>query len=169
LIVILISEEAKQMKIGIIIYSQTGNTKNVAGKIQDKLQASGHTVLIEEIAIKGNTPAQPGKFELVGIPDTESYDALIFGAPVQAFSLNPVMKAYLTHLPELNGKKVALFVTKHLPLLWLGGTGAIAKMKKECEARGAKVSGSDIVVWAESKRDKTTAECVENMSRYFAG
>jgi hypothetical protein len=157
------------MDIGLVVYSQTGNTLSVAEKIREKLISGGHTVTLEQIGISGKMPAQPGKFELTEIPGVDSYDALILGAPVQAFSLNPVMKAYLTHLPELNGKKVALFVTKHLPLLWLGGTGAIAKMKKECEARGAKVSGSDIVVWAESKRDKTTAECVENMSRYFAG
>jgi hypothetical protein len=157
------------MDIGLVVYSQTGNTLSVAEKIREKLISGGHTVTLEQIKISGKMPAQPGKFELTEIPGVDSYDALILGAPVQAFSLNPVMKAYLTHLPELNGKKVALFVTKHLPLLWLGGTGAIAKMKKECEARGAKVSGSDIVVWAESKRDKTTAECVENMSRYFAG
>jgi len=157
------------MKIGIIIYSQTGNTKNVAGKIQDKLQASGHTVIIEEIAIKGNIPAQPGKFELVGIPDTESYDALIFGAPVQAISLNPVMKAYMKKLPSISGKKAAIYVTKQIPLLWVGGTGAVAIMKKACESRGAEVLGTEIAVWAKNKREQSIRRCVDNISNLFTG
>jgi len=79
------------------------------------------------------------------------------------------MKAYLAQLPKLEGKKVALYVTKQLPVLWLGGTGSIKIMKQACESRGAKVIGSDIVVWAPAKRDQTTAACVQNMQNYFAG
>ncbi len=157
------------MKIGLIIYSHTGNTLRVAEKIKVKLDEQSHNVTLEQIQISGDKPAQPGKFELTGIPAVDSYDALIVGAPVQAFSLNPVMKAYLAQLPKLEGKKVALFVTKQLPALWLGGTGSIKIMKQECESRGAKVIGSDIVVWAPSKRDQTTAACVKNMLSYFGG
>jgi NAD(P)H dehydrogenase (quinone) len=155
------------MNIGIIIYSQTGNTRSVAVKIQEKLTAAGHTAAIDEITITGNTPAQPGKFELKTAPDPGSYDAVIFGAPVQAFSLNPVMKAYFEKLPALSGKKVALFVTKQLPLLRAGGTGAIAHMKKASEAKGGLVVGSEIVVWAEKKREKTINHCVDQISALF--
>lgn len=155
------------MKIGIIIYSQTGNTKKVAGKLQEKLSSAGHDASIEEITITGKIPAQPGKFELAGIPAVESYDAVIFGAPVQAFSLNPVMKAYMKKLQSLAGKKAAIFVTKQIPLLWVGGTGAIAIMKKACESRGAEVLGTEIVVWAEKKREQTIKRCVDNISNLF--
>ncbi len=155
------------MNIGLIIYSGSGNTRSVAVKLQEKLTAAGHTVSLEEITITGNTPAQPGKFELKHIPAVDSYDALIFGAPVQAFTLNPVMKAYMAQLPPLNGKRVALFATKQLALLRLGGTGAIAAMKKEVETRGGKILGSEIVVWAEKKRAETTQKCIESISKLF--
>lgn len=155
------------MNIGLVIYSGTGNTRSVAVKLQEKLTAAGHAVTLEEITITGNTPAQPGKFELKQIPAVDSYDALIFGAPVQAFSLNPVMKAYMAQLPPLNGKRVALFVTKQLALIWLGGTGALAAMKKEVESRSGKVIGSEIVVWAEKKRAETTQKCIDNISKLF--
>jgi NAD(P)H dehydrogenase (quinone) len=155
------------MNIGLIIYSGSGNTRSVAVKLQEKLTAAGHTVSLEEITITGNTPAQPGKFELKQIPAVDSYDALIFGAPVQAFSLNPVMKAYMAQLPPLNGKRVALFVTKQLALLRLGGTGAIAAMNKEVETKGGKVIGSEIVVWAEKKRAETTQKCIDSISKLF--
>ena len=155
------------MNIGLVIYSGTGNTRSVAVKLQEKLTAAGHVVSLEEITITGNTPAQPGKFELKHIPAVDSYDALIFGAPVQAFSLNPVMKAYMAQLPPLNGKRVALFVTKQLALLWIGGTGALAAMKKEVEVRGGKVIGSEIVVWAKKKRAETTQKCIDSISKLF--
>lgn len=155
------------MNIGLVIYSGTGNTKSIAVKLQEKLTAAGHAVSLEEITITGDTPAQPGKFEFKHIPTVDSYDALIFGAPVQAFSLNPVMKAYMAQLPPLKGKRVALFVTKQLALLRLGGTGAIATLKKEVEARGGKVVGSEIVVWAEKKRAETTQKCIDSISKLF--
>lgn len=155
------------MNIGLIIYSQTGNTKSVAEQLLEELSASGHTVNMEQITITGNTPAQPGKFELTGVPVPDSYDAIIFGAPVQAFSLNPVMKAYMDQLPPLSGKKVACFVTKQIPLLWFGGTGAIALMKKACESKGAEVVGTEIVVWARAKRERSIEDCVKNLRSLF--
>ncbi len=155
------------MKIGVIIYSLSGNTRHVATRLQDKLAAAGHEVSLEEITITGNTPAQPGKFELQEMPDPERYEALIFGAPVQAFSLNPVMKAYLEKLPPLNGKRTAVFVTKQLALLRIGGTGAIGMMKKTCAEKGAKVAGDAIVVWAGKKREESIGRCVEKISALF--
>ncbi len=155
------------MEIGIIFYSHSGNTRSVAEKLEEKLSAKGHTVTKEEITITGNTPAQPGKFELKNVPSPENYEALIFGAPVQALSLNPVMKAYMEQLPALDGKKTAIFVTKQLALLRVGGTGAVGIMKKACEAKGAKVIGSEIVVWAEKKRSQSVRQCVDNISKLF--
>lgn len=157
------------MKIGIIIYSQTGNTKKVAGKLQEKLSSAGHDASIEEITIDGKIPAQPGKFELANIPAVEIYDAVIFGAPVQAFSLNPVMKVYMKKqkLQSLAGKKAAIFVTKQIPLFWVGGTGAVGIMKKACESGGAEVLGTEIVVWAKKKREQTIKRCVDNISNLF--
>jgi flavodoxin len=155
------------MKIGLIVYSQTGNTVSVAEKIKVKLEEQGHTVTLEQIRISGKTPAQPGKFELTDIPAVEGYEALILGAPVQAFSLNPVMKTYLAQLPKLDGKKVALFVTKGLSALWLGGTGAIKIMKQECESRGAKVVGSAIVPWGTARREDIIKQAADSMGAYF--
>ena len=143
------------MKIGLIIYSETGNTKHVAEQLQEKLSTAGHAVSLEEITISG------------GVPAADSYDSIIFGAPVQAFSLNPVMKAYMEKLPSLAGKKAAIFVTKQIPLLWFGGTGAVARMKKACESRGAEVVGTEIVVWAAAKREQTIKKCVESLSSLF--
>ncbi|MGA1873758.1 MAG: hypothetical protein ACMUHY_08805, partial [Thermoplasmatota archaeon] len=42
------------MRIGIILYSQTGNTLSVAERIRDRLTKKGHTVKIDKVLIKGN-------------------------------------------------------------------------------------------------------------------
>ncbi len=157
------------MNIGLIFYSGTGNTRKVAELLKETLEGIGHAVVIDEIAIKGKTPAQAGKFELTHTPDPNSYDAVVFGAPVQAFNLNPIMKAYLKKLPALDNRKAAVLITKQLPLLWTGGTGAAAQVKKALEARGAEVVGTEIVVWSERKREQSIQQCIESIGNLFSG
>jgi hypothetical protein len=70
-------------------------------------------------------------------------------------------------LPPLDGKNTVLFVTKRLPLLFAGGTGSIALMKKACETRGAKVIQTGMVVWAEKKRNQSIKENVDKITSVF--
>jgi flavodoxin len=155
------------MKIGLIIYSQTGNTLSVARKIEEKLIAANQTATLEKIKIEGD--AKPGdkniKFE--SIPDTTQYDAIIFGSPVQAFSLSAPMSAYLSQLKSLQGKKIALLVTQHFPFPWMGGNRAVRQMKKLCESKGAEISGSGIVNWHKASRQQLIDEVVDRLYRLF--
>lgn len=145
------------MKIGIVVYSQTEHTYSVAQKLQKKLQEKGKEVELERVVMKGEV--QPGskdmEFEIV--PDVEEYDALVFGSPVQAFSLARPMKAYLEQIPSLQGKKIALFVTKGVRFNWTGGTQAIGKMKKISQSKGGSIVGTDIIVWNKNRDDKIDA------------
>ncbi len=100
------------MKIGIIIYSQTEHTYSVAQKLKEKLIASGHEVNLERLITMGDAPPRTKNIEFKEQPNINMYDALIFGAPVHAFSLAPAMKAYLEQITSLENKKVACFVTK---------------------------------------------------------
>jgi NAD(P)H dehydrogenase (quinone) len=153
------------MKIGIIVHSQTGNTLSVARKLQEKLKAAGHSVNIENL-----TPVNGQKnvkdIQLEKLPDLSAYDALVLAAPVQAFSASPVMKAYLPRLPALNGKKVAVFVTKGLPFKWTGGNNAISQIKKGVEAKGGTVTGTGIISWS-GNREKAIAEMIEKFGGSF--
>jgi NAD(P)H dehydrogenase (quinone) len=155
------------MKIGIIVHSQTGNTYAVALKVQEKLTAAGHSVDVERLKFTGGD--QPGlkSVELENPPDASRYDALVFGAPVHAFSLSKGMDAYLSQIPSLQGKKIACFVTKGLRFNWTGGSQAISKMKKICESKGATVcAATGIVVWSQ-ERDTQIADLAETVSRCF--
>ena len=155
------------MNIGIIVYSQTGNTYSVALKLKEKLAIAGHSVDIERVIPTGAT--QPGvkDIQFESRPEVSTYDALVFGAPVEAFSLSQAMKSYLTQVASLKGKKVACFVTKGLPFYWTGGSRAVAEIEKICGSKDATICGTGIVVWMSRDRKKKIGEVVEKLSRLF--
>ncbi|NYB51779.1 MAG: NAD(P)H-dependent oxidoreductase [Methanobacteriaceae archaeon] len=135
------------MKIGIIVHSQTNNTYSVAEKLHEKLQEAGNDVNIERVNMVGGNKPQGKDIQIENPPEVAEYDAIVFGSPVHAFSLAPAMKVYLEQIPSLQDKKVALYVTKALPLNFTGGTRAIGQMEKICQSKGATIVGTDIVVW----------------------
>lgn len=135
------------MKIGIIVHSQTNNTYSVAEKLQKKLQEAGNEVNIEKVNMVGGNKPQSKDIQIENPPDVTGYDGLVFGSPVHAFSLAPAMKIYLEQISSLQDKKVALYVTKGLPLKFTGGTRAIGQMRKICESKGANIVGTEIVIW----------------------
>jgi flavodoxin len=139
-----------QMKIGIVVYSQTGHTYEVANMLKEKLEAVGKTAEVERITAAGAAVGQ--------------YDTLIFGAPVHAFSLAEAMADYLNNLSSLQGKKVFCFVTKLLPFHWTGGNRAVRQMKKILQAKGAAVIGTDIVIWSEKQREQSIKSFIEKVT-----
>lgn len=136
------------IKIGIIVHSQTNNTYSVAQKLQEKLQEMGNDVEIKRVSmVGGDVPKNKKDIQIEDPPEISGYDALIFAAPVHAFSLAPAMQVYLKQISSLHDKKVALFVTKGLPFKFTGGTRAIGQMKNICKSKGGKIVGTDIVIW----------------------
>jgi len=157
------------VKIGIIVYSQTGNSNYVAGIIQEELAKKGHQVDVERVEIEGKIPVEPEKFSITVAPDVTPYDFIVFGSSVQAFSLNPAMATYLEKLPSLSGKKAACFVTKRLPGKWTGGTQALSKIKEICESKGAVVKAEEIFLWNNKKRDQMIQQLAENIGKHING
>ncbi|HEY3272926.1 MAG TPA: flavodoxin [Methanocella sp.] len=154
------------MKIGIIVYSQTGNTFSVARKLQEKLSAAGHTVKVERLTTVGGV-TDPNKAKIEKLPDLSGYDALAFAGPVQGFSLSHVMANYMNQLPSLQGKKVVCFITKGLPMAMTGGNKAISQLKSACESKGGIVAGTGMVFWGNKGRDNHINEVVEQLARSF--
>lgn len=149
------------MKIGIIVHSQTGNTHSVALKLQEKLTAAGHSVEVEQLKTVGEVKPGAKDISFEALPDIKQYDALVFGAPVQAFSLSAVMKSYLDQVASLQGKKTALLVTQHFPYRWMGGSRAVGQMRMACEAKGAAVCGKGIVNWSRKDREQQVSAVVK--------
>lgn len=154
------------MNIGMIVYSQTGNTLSVAQKLQEKLAAAGHSVALERIEVIGEIG--PGKaVQFKTLPDPTPYDALVIGGPVQAFSLNQATQEYLKQCASLEGKLVACLVTQAFPYAWMGGNRAIRQMRKLCEAKGVTVRGTGIVNWSKKTREEQIVEVTDKLSQVF--
>ena len=154
------------MNIGMIVYSQTGNTYSVATKLQEKLSTGGHSVTLERIEVIGEvSPGQAVQFKT--LPDAGKYDALVFGSPVQAFSLCQAMVEYLKQVASLQDKKVACLITQAFPYPWLGGNRAVRQMKRACESKGATVCGSGIVNWMKKSREQQIVQVVDQLSSLF--
>jgi flavodoxin len=153
------------MNIGIIVFSQTGHTHSVALKLQEKLSEAGHSATVEQVEISGE--ARPGAtdFQIKTAPDVAPYDVIVFAGQVQAFSLSAGMKNYLSQIGALQGKKVALLVTKQLPFYWTGGNRAVNTMKKICESKGGVVCGSGIIIWGSKRREEMINEVIDKLSR----
>lgn len=155
------------MKIGIIIHSQTGNTNSVALKLKEKLSAAGHSVDLERLKVLGALRRGIKDIQFEALPNAGQYDALVFGAPVEAFSLSSVMVSYLTQVASLQSKKVACLVTQFFPYPWMGGNRAIGQMKKICESKGAVVFGSEVINWSSLRRNLKIIEAVDRLSKLF--
>jgi len=155
------------MNIGIIVYSQTGNTLSVAEKVKERLAAAEHAVNLEKVTVAGGRKPGDKSFQLETQPDPGPYDVIVFGSAVEAFSLSPVLTAYLKQIGSLQGKKVACLVTQFFPYPWMGGNRAIRQMRKLCQSKGASVVGSGVVNWAKFRRDKTTTRAVDRLSGLF--
>lgn len=149
------------MKIGIIVYSHTGNTFSVAQRLQEKLTGAGHTVEIEKVTVVNDNEMDAGKIQLKNIPDISAYDALIFGSPVRGFSLSAAMTAYLSQIANMQDKNILGYVTQFFPFPIMGGNRAIEQMKKICESKSVKISKTGIVNWSNLRREKMISDIVE--------
>lgn len=157
------------MKIGIIVHSQSGHTLLVGEKLRDKLKSDGHEVTLKRFH-NTETPEGPQRVEdikLDHIPDANGYDALIFGAWVQAFNLCPGFTFYLKQIPDFDTSNVSCFLTEQFPYKWMGGGRALSKMKKFLTAKGAEINSSGVINWGHKKREQQIDDLVARFSSQY--
>lgn len=152
------------MKIGLIVYSQTGNTLQVANKLLDTFLTAGQDAHLEQITAALDNSKAPGNPTITFAPDPRQYDLLIFAAPVQAFSLCAVMKSYLAQMPSLEGKYAACFVTQQLSKPWLGGNHAIRQMSAAITQKGGKLGTTGIINWSNPAKDEQITRLIAALS-----
>ena len=133
------------MKIGIILHSKTGNTFNVARKIASKCSEKNFNADIFRLQAEGKLYPRSKDITIVDPPAIKTYDLLIFGGPVWAFTASPVITTYLQSISNCSGKKVLCFVTMGFPFTFLGGTQALNKMNKLLDNSGAKILPGEII------------------------
>jgi Flavodoxins len=150
------------MKIGIIVHSHTGNTLKVCEKVRSNLSERG--LEAEILKVSPVDENEKKNFVLKEKPDTDPFDYIIFGAPVWAFSLSPIMKMYLEQIKSLKGKKVSCLVTQS-GKPWMGGSRSVNKIAKLCESKGAKVEAKEIVCFKSEDLEKKIADAALKLSQ----
>lgn len=152
------------MNIGIIIYTQTGNTLAVAMKLKETLLETGHKVELKHVKIDRFHPIT-NNYKLINNPSVEPYDMVIFGGPIHAFRLCSMMRRYLLQIDTLAHKKVCAFVTHYFAHSSLGGKQGIKNIEELIKSRDGLLSESAIINWSNSKRQSQIEEMVERFIR----
>ncbi len=141
------------MNIGLIVYSKSGNTRQIAEKIKINIEEQNHEVELMNI----NPEKQPGFFKAgysairqKTLPitndslDVSSYDIVFIGTPVWAGKPAPFIKTMLEKTIGLDGEKTAVFITcggGEKP-----GSDVIELMKSYAQQKGAAVMDDSLIV-----------------------
>jgi len=108
------------MNVGIIYYSKSGNTKQIAEQIKEYAEQHNHTVNIVEIIPDkqpGFLKAGHSAIRQKDLPikneniDASQWDAVLFGCPIWAGKPAPFIKTVLKKTTNLKNKKTSMFIT----------------------------------------------------------
>jgi flavodoxin len=155
------------MKIGIIYYSFSGNTKKACEFLKAKMSGLGYGVETVEVRLKeeersflgqGKAASQRSTPEITN-PDLslERFDLAVFASPVWAFTFTPALRSFLAACTLPPGKKCACFLTCGSSLL----SGNALK-----EFSGAIAEKGGTVVFAEYISGKKTSDSVYLEQRF---
>lgn len=152
------------MRVGIIIYSETGHTLDVAKRLKSLLEANKHVVDLEQIEVNRTNKNDRHQFAIINKPSIDKYDLVIFGSFVEAFSLNPVMTEYLNRLKGQTDKKVMCFVTEYFPFSWMGGNHSIKQMETICQKNRSHVLATRVINWSNFNRQRQITNLINDFS-----
>ena len=147
------------MKKLIVYYSRTGNTKFVAEKIADQLNADLCEVTDKKnrkgrlTFLTGGFASLREKLTEIEVPKPiEDYDFIIVGSPVWAGKITPAIRKFLV-TNDFSDKLVALFVT-------LGGDKAEKTLKNMKETIMPKLLVGELAITKALEQQEETEEQV---------
>ena len=152
------------MNIAIVVYSQTGHTREVVESLAEKLHNENRAVSVHPLETAASDKDHP-EVQLTSWPDVADADILILAAPVHAFSLAPAMDKYLQSLGDLKEIKALLIMTQHFPYPWMGGLRAMGQFKNVCSHKGAEIIADGIINWSNKKRPEQIRALIEKFSQ----
>jgi flavodoxin len=108
------------MKSVVVYYSESGNTRKVAQAIATGLGSEAKSI----------TEIEPEELSAFGL--------ICIGTPVHNSAPDKKIVSFISQMPDMSGKKAAVFFTHHLS----GDKKAGRVLKKELEVRGMEYLGS---------------------------
>lgn len=106
------------MKILVVYYSKTGNTKRIGEKIRQKLHAQKEEIVdlknrdkkIIGFVVSGYDAIKKRLTKIKSEKDPKKFDLVIIGTPVWAGTMTPAIRTYITKNKN-RFKKIAFFCT----------------------------------------------------------
>ena len=108
------------MKIGIVYYSRTGNTKKAAQILEEKLKqekADVDLIQVEHVKKPGFFGAGRAAMKQEELPiantdfDLKKYDMILVGSPTWAGKASPFIKSFFNKAQNIKGKNACVFYT----------------------------------------------------------
>lgn len=146
------------MKIGILFYSKSGNTKQIADRIKQQTEKKKHDVDLVEV----NPEKEPGFFKASfsairqkPLPiqndtfNVSSYDLLFIGCPIWVGKPAPLIKTMIQKTTGFNNTKASVFITcggGEKP-----GSKAIEIIKSDLQEKQAMVLDETLIVHMDRK------------------
>lgn len=145
------------MKIGVIYYSETGNTANVAKQLATAFRTQGHQTTLQELTVFDVKTNRSLKTK----PACDGYDILIIGSPVQGFSLPLPVQEYLSSIQLPKQQKIGLFTTQFFPFDWMGGKQTVSQFKTLLLPQNPQHIGEALIHWKSRKREVQIANAIQ--------
>ncbi len=146
------------MKIGILFYSKSGNTKQIADRIKQQAEKKKLDVDLVEV----NPEEEPGFFKASfsairqkPLPiqndtfDVSSYDLLFIGCPIWVGKPAPLIKTMIQKTTGFNNTKASVFITcggGEKP-----GSKAVDLIKSDLQEKQAMVLDETLIVHMDRK------------------
>lgn len=135
------------MKIGVFVHSQTGNTAKLGLAVVHALREKGHDVAIELLRPAGRVNPGSKNIEFRNLPDAARFEAVLFGGPIWAHNVSPVITSAITQIAGLKGKKTLFFLTSFFPPSLSGCKRSQAAVRSLLEETGASVLTGESLSW----------------------
>ena len=169
-IICLIGKGDMFMKVAVIYYSLEGNTKKVATKIADKLNADIYELKeVNSIVPKtgfskffwgGKQVVMKEKPDLKELNlDVDQYDYIFIGTPVWASTFSPAIRSFFSNY-NIKGKKIGIFCSHS------GGLGKTIQNMKDCLNGNEFITEMNIIdpLKNEIESDKKIDEWLNNIN-----
>lgn len=154
------------MKVGIMLYSQSGHTALFGKEIYNCLIKAEIDTDIKMLRPKGVLKPFSRDVELRNIPETNEYDVLLIGGPVMVMKPSPVILSFIKDIDSLKGRKALSFVTHCLPFKFMGANQAIKKMNEKLDVLCAEIlEGESLFCILSPKKEKMVAAAEKIVSR----
>lgn len=150
------------MKIGIIYYTETGHTLQACNALKERFVSDGHEVELKPVTVYDVKTNKALKDR----PSADGYDLIVFGTPVQGFSLPIPMSEYLKSISIPLNQKIGVIITQYFKISWMGGNHTMRQLLSALDSYHPNLYAYSVIHWSSKRRDEQIIKAVQKFSNF---